>query len=235
MHIYISTWSTVLTNTIYLVRHGENPANITREFSYKLVDYSLTPRGIQQAQQTAAYFKAKNIHEVYASPLKRARETAEIIAQELKLPVTLMEQFREINVGLLEQQPPTDENWGLHDRILQDWIAGKHETLFVGGEDYITLLARMRAGLQEITRAKKDRNIVVVGHIGIFTRTIGDICSNVDQEQLTNTKSPNCSITEIELATDDERVIGTLKCWASCAHLNGYAAELLPGRSQKGG
>jgi broad specificity phosphatase PhoE len=226
----ISIWSTILTNTIYLVRHGENPANLTREFSYKLVDYSLTPKGMEQAQQTAAYFKDKNIHEVYASPLKRARETAEIIAQELKLPVTVMEQFREINVGQLEEQPPTDENWGLHNRILLDWIAGKHETMFAGGEDYITLLARMRAGLQEITHSKKQRNIVVVGHIGILACTIGKICSNVDQELLMNTRSHNCSITEIELTTDNDQMIGTLKYWASRAHLNGYAAELLPGR-----
>ena len=46
------------TNTIYLVRHGENTANITKEFSYKLVDYSLTAKGVQQAEQTAEYFKA---------------------------------------------------------------------------------------------------------------------------------------------------------------------------------
>jgi broad specificity phosphatase PhoE len=221
-----------LTNTIYLVRHGENLANITREFSHKLVDYSLTPKGIQQAQQTATYFKDKNIHELYTSPLKRARETADIIAQELKLPVTVIEQFREINVGQLERQPPTDENWELHNAILRDWIAGRHETTFVGGEDYVTLLARMRTGLQEVTRDKHQRNIVVVGHVGIFMRTLRDICSNLSLEQVMSTKSPNCSITEIELATDDGQMRGTLKHLAYCAHLNGYAAELTPGGLQ---
>ena len=59
-------------NTIYLVRHGENLANITKEFSHRLVDYSLTPKGIIQAEQTAAYFRDFHIDEIYSSPLKRA-------------------------------------------------------------------------------------------------------------------------------------------------------------------
>jgi broad specificity phosphatase PhoE len=208
-----------LLNTIYLVRHGQNPANITKEFSYRRVDYSLTPTGIEQAQQTAAYFKHMPIDEIYASPLKRARETAEIIAQELKLPVTLMEQFREINVGSLEDQPPTAENWGFHDRMLQEWLTGNHEMRFPDGEDYVTLLARMRSGLEEITRGKSQRNIVIVGHIGIFTRTMPDICPDADIAQVLRVKSLNCSITEIELSTENGRVVGTLKSWASYAHL----------------
>ena len=51
--------STRYVNTLYFVRHGENPANLTREFSYKMVDYPLTENGIQQAEQTAAYFASR--------------------------------------------------------------------------------------------------------------------------------------------------------------------------------
>src|SRR5689334_548870 len=103
--------------TLFVVRHGENPANINREFSYKLVDYSLSEEGIRQAEETAGHFRDKGIHEIYSSPLKRALETAEIIAAPLDLPVTVVEEFRENNVGILESQPPSDENWALHDRI----------------------------------------------------------------------------------------------------------------------
>ena len=70
-----------MLNRLYLVRHGENMANLTKEFSYRHVDYSLTPKGVLQAQQTAAYFTDKHIHEIYTSPLKRAVETADIIPQ----------------------------------------------------------------------------------------------------------------------------------------------------------
>src|SRR5581483_4897817 len=134
-------------------------ANLRSEFSYKLVDYSLTPKGQLQALQTAEYFRDKQIHEIYSSPLKRTRETAAIIAQTLDLPVTILEEFREVNVGALERQPPTIENWELHDRIVAEWFFGRHEVSFPEGENYLTLLQRMRSGLCQVLQNKTDKNI----------------------------------------------------------------------------
>lgn len=219
----------VQKNIIYLVRHGENPANITHEFTYKKVDYSLTAKGILQAQQTGAYFRGRDIDEIYASPLKRAKETAEIIAQPLQIPISIMEQFREINVGDLEDMPPTVENWRRHNRIVEDWFEGRHNVTFPGGEDYNSLLKRLRDGLLTITANKTGKNIVVVGHGGIFTRTIQDICPNVDIQRVLRNPNNNCSITEIELTTTGTNVVGVLKQWASYSHLHGEAAKLVPG------
>src|SRR5437588_12038201 len=95
------------SNKVYLVRHGENPANLTREFSHRRVDYSLTPRGIEQARQTAEFFRKGRVDELYSSPLKRALETAQIIAGAVDRPITVVEEFRELNVGRLEDEPPT--------------------------------------------------------------------------------------------------------------------------------
>lgn len=215
-------------NTIYLVRHGENTANLTGEFSCRHVDYSLTPKGILQAQQTAAFFKDKQIDEIYASPLKRTRETAAIIAQELNLPVTVVEYFREVNVGNLEFRPPTTENWELHNNIVFSWFAGQHERSFPEGENYVELLQRMREGLLEVTRGKEHKNIVIVGHGGIFTFTIKDICTNVDIQELVSQGNHNCSVTTIELENHDESLVGLLKGWALCTHLSDEAAKFVP-------
>ncbi|MBE3560686.1 MAG: histidine phosphatase family protein [Ktedonobacteraceae bacterium] len=214
-------------NRIYLVRHGENTANITREFSYKVVDYSLTPRGILQAEQTALFFRDKQIDEIYASPLKRARETAEIIAKENNLPVTLKEQFREVNVGHLELQPPSNENWMLHDRIVTAWLLGNRELAFPGGENYNEMLRRMREGLQEVLAGKDEKNIIIVGHSGIFTLTLRDICLNINGETFPDKIKHNCSITEIEMQLIDRQPRGILKTWAACDHLSGEAAPML--------
>lgn len=216
-------------NTIYLVRHGENRANITHEFSYKLVDYPLTEKGVLQAEQTAAFLRGKQIDEVYASPLKRARQTAEIIAQAQGLPVTVMEHFREINVGSLEGREPNAENWGLHDRIVQDWQDGHHETSFPDGENYNELLQRLRTGLLEVTAQKQGKRIVIVGHGGIFTRTMRDICPTVDIRTIISQGNYNCSITQIELTTEDGQIRGIMRSWASHAHLTGEAAVQVDG------
>jgi broad specificity phosphatase PhoE len=216
-------------NTIYLIRHGENRANLTKEFSYKKVDYSLTPKGIIQAQQTAEYFRDKHIDEIYSSPLKRARETAEIIAEVLGLKVVVMEQFREVNVGELEDQPPDATTWALHNRILGDWLNGHPETIFPGGENYLQLLERMRDGIRQIVSNKSDKNIIIVAHGGIISATLRDICQNVDLEELGRQENHNCSITEIGLAHANGRLEGVLKAWATYSHLYGTAAELVSG------
>ena len=215
------------TNTLYLVRHGENLANITKEFSYKLVDYPLTPKGMVQAEQTAEFFRSLPIDAVYASPLKRARETAEIIARPRGLPVTLVEEFREVNVGDLELSPPTEEAWKLHDQVVGEWIKGNMAARFPGGENYFELIERSRRGLLEVTRGRSGQRIIVAAHGGILTGIVHNVCSDASND-LSHSGMHNCAITEIELTTrGDEIIAGSLRDWACTTHLSGEAAELV--------
>lgn len=216
-------------NTIYLVRHGENKANLTKEFSYKKVDYPLTPKGVIQAQQTAAYFKDKDIDAIYASPLKRAYETAQIIAQPIGLEPIIKEEFREVNVGSLEGQPPTKELWTLHNNVIQDWFKGHLESAFPDGENFLMVVARMRAGLEQVVREQPHKNVVIVAHGGIFSASIKDICPDFDVSLFRKQEYHNCAITLFELDTVDDKIVGTLKHWASHSHMRDEAAELVSG------
>ena len=210
---------------LYVVRHGENPANLNREFSYRLIDYSLTPKGVRQAEETAAYFRDREIHAVYSSPLKRAVETAEIIAAPFGLPVARIEGFRENNVGALEQQPPTDANWALHDRIIADWYAGRHDSAFPGGEDYHTLLRRVREGLVEVLRRESSigagRRIVIVAHGGVMNGIGGGL---VKGGTLHTRHLPNCAISEFAARLIRDEGDGELDLrinrWAFADHLS---------------
>lgn len=215
--------STTSTNTLYLVRHGENPANITHEFSYKLVDYSLTPKGVLQAQQTAAFLQELPLDAIYASPLKRAYETAQIIAEPHKLPVTTLEGFREVNVGDLELLPPDATTWQWHDRIIADWFAGKWETTFPNGENFLELRERTRHALREVLGARTNQHIVIAAHGGSITALVRHICS-ITNSRISYTNMYNCAITTIELTTHDGDMSGILRSWASTSHLSGEAA-----------
>ena len=216
-------------NRLYLVRHGENLANLTKEFSCRSVDYPLTPKGVLQAQQTAEHLAGKDIHEVYTSPLRRAAETAGIIAARLGLQAVAMENWREIDVGELEGRPVTRELWEHFHRVLGAWLDGRHDLGFPGGEDYWGLLARMRGGVEEVVRGKQRRNIVIVGHGGIFTLTLKDICPGVDLDWLRQARSQNCSISELLVELRQGGLWGQLVSWASHDHLSGDAADLIPG------
>jgi broad specificity phosphatase PhoE len=209
--------------TLYLVRHGENLANITKEFSCKEVDYPLTSKGRLQAKQTADFFVNLQINSVYSSPLKRAKETAEIIAQNINLPVQIKESFREIDVGSLEGQLVTKELWKEHNEILLAWKEGDHSRSFPNGENYIELLARKRKGIERIRQeTDKNDNVILVGHGGIFAATAKDLIS---EEGFTLRETQNCSITKLHEAGDFFQV----EYWSFIDHLSGEAAELNSG------
>ncbi len=214
---------------LYLVRHGENPANLTKQFSCQKIDYSLTEKGRLQARQTAQFFSNKHIDAIYSSPLKRANESAAIIAQMLSLPVIILEEFREVNVGLFEDLPASLKNWELHNEILSGWINGHPQRFFPGGENFLILKQRMFTGLEKALAGRIDQKIIIVGHGGLFTLTLKEYCPDVDTTILMGAENHNCSISEILIENQDGKIKGELIEWAFTGHLSGMAAELVSG------
>jgi len=143
-------------------------------------------------------------------------------------PVVL-EQFREVNVGLLETLPPSAESWAEHDRIVRLWFDGQPDLMFPEGENYHMLLARMRAGVEIALKDRANRNVVIVGHGGIFTFTLKDICRDIDLPALMAQPTHNCAITEIDMDVVGGRLEGVLKRWAAFDHLSGEAAMFVAG------
>lgn len=218
---------------VYLVRHGENKANLTKEFSSRKIDYPLTPKGRLQAEQTAAAFKDKNIHAIYSSPLKRAVETAEIIARKLETKVTILENFRELDVGDLEDMPPTHETWQIHYDVIKDWLSGKLDSSFPNGENYYAAFQRMIKGLELVEEQMEGKNVIIAGHGGIFFTVMGELCPDVNILELIQKISHNCSITEINLTRNNGRLVGELVAWADVSHLHGDAADLVLGMPEE--
>lgn len=207
-------------NIVHFVRHGENPANLTREFSYRAVDYPLTERGVAQARATARHFRGQPIAAIYSSPLRRAHQTAEIIGAALALPVQTVEAFREVNVGALELEPPSEANWALHDRIIAEWFGGQPSTRFPDGEDLTTLTRRMRRGLLGALHGRHDQQLIIVAHGGNLAATINSFCANSTiGADGRFPLIPNCAITRLCLEARDGAVCGTLDAWAECGHL----------------
>jgi len=211
-------------HTLYVVRHGENPANLNREFSYNLIDYSLTEKGVRQAEETAVFLRDKGIAAIYSSPLKRALETAQLIAAPLRLPVTIVEEFRENNVGDLERDPPTEAAWALHDSIIADWFAGRHDAIFPGGEDFHTLLRRVKTGLIEtladLGEGPEAKSAVIVAHGGILSGMARGIAHEPDLAAIEARKCANCSVSEFAARLVDGEPELHLHEWAACDHLS---------------
>jgi probable phosphoglycerate mutase len=88
---------------------------------------------------------------------------------------------------------------------------------------------RMRAGLQQVLAHQAGQNMIIVGHGGLFTATLQDLCAGIDVGRLRHRPNHNGSITEILAEWRDGTVVGELMHWASTAHLHGEAAEVEPG------
>src|SRR5215471_14483357 len=78
---------------VWLVRHGDCYDGITGE------DPSLSPRGLEQAGRLAERLRRIRIDAVYASPMRRARETAAAITEDVRIDDRLVEVHTELEDG----------------------------------------------------------------------------------------------------------------------------------------
>ena len=86
----------------YLFRHGETEYNRLGLRQGQGIDAGLYETGRLQAQKLAVYLEEKEIEVIYTSPLRRARQTAEIAAVRLCIAVISDERLLEGNFGAAE-------------------------------------------------------------------------------------------------------------------------------------
>lgn len=211
-------------NHLVLVRHGENRANLTKEFSCRRVDYSLTEKGRLQAQQTAEFLASVPFDEIWSSPLKRASETASAIAAFQRAPLRILEELREMDVGDLEGMASLDDAWSLYAALMREWLAGNPERRFPNGESRRELCHRFRSALERLTDDRDDATILVVGHGGLFTHGVVELCGIEDQRAFYSRENHNCSISAIDVIREGPEIRFVLVDWASVSHLSGEAA-----------
>ena len=83
---------------VTFVRHGETDWNSQGKQQGK-ADIPLNEKGLQQAQKTAELLSNMEFDHVYCSPLMRARQTAQVICEGRKVPITYDERISERDMG----------------------------------------------------------------------------------------------------------------------------------------
>ena len=215
-------------NHIYFVRHGEGRDNVARTFSSTWMDRSLTERGRLQALQTADYLAEKQVDGIFCSPMKRTYETAQIIAGQLGMEPTVLDEIREINVGDLEGKDFTDENWSIYHAVTNQWYSGNSYASFPGGEDYLAVWQRTRRGYLKVLQNQENRVFVIVGHGGIFIATLKEFIPGLKISWLQNAVYYNCAITELDVEILNGRLSGRIVSWSDNHHLSGDALTTAP-------
>jgi broad specificity phosphatase PhoE len=167
---------------LYFVRHGESTANCLREFSNSGVKHPLTEKGVEQARAVARGFGGLPVEQVYSSPVLRAMQTAQVLAESLQAPLETTEALREWNVGIYEGT--TDPNgWELHRQVQDDWfIHQKFESKMPGGESFREIRERFVPFIDGLIQAGRNsnRNIILVAHGGLYLAMLPVIFRNID-------------------------------------------------------
>jgi broad specificity phosphatase PhoE len=146
--------------TIVMVRHGETDWNRERRFQGR-ADQPLHEAGRGQARDLAELLHGEPVSAVYTSPLRRACETAEILAGNFGLRPQPLDALLEIDVGAWEGRTIDEVRATYPGRAEEDWRSGWDE-----GETYDELSRRVVPTLMELGTKHEGGHVLVVTHAG---------------------------------------------------------------------
>ncbi len=155
---------------IFMVRHGETDHNVARRIQGQEIDESLNETGRKQAQERAEALADEKFDVIFSSPLKRARETAEIIAEKVKAPILLRDEIKERVFGKFSGRTFEEIN----AEMGTDWnqvgpIAADEELKRIyGRETAEDFKRRLVAFTDEVKRSYPEKRVLVVAHGGLI-------------------------------------------------------------------
>lgn len=144
----------------HLLRHGEHVRQ-GRVLVGRMPGIGLSERGRAEIDCVAERLAGNGIAALYASPLQRTRETADILTKRLSLPVTYREDLIELDfgewTGLTFDEVRGDERWQL-------WSRHRGIASLPGGETMRAVQHRIVDALLELHRVHRHQSVLVVSH-----------------------------------------------------------------------
>jgi len=145
---------------IILIRHGKTDWNRELRIQGGSSDTPLNAEGRQQAENMALRLSQRSIKAIYSSPLKRALETAEIIARHCNIEMVVEKSLKEIEAGKLEGVTSAELGVRFSELLTQDGVSYR----VPGGESLTDLQQRSWGIMQQINHKHPDGELVVVSH-----------------------------------------------------------------------
>ena len=147
---------------IFLIRHGATTLTAEDRFA-GATDVPLSDEGREQARRLSLRLSLQKLAAVYASPLGRTVETAQILAKPHGLPVVTHEGLREISHGRWEQMTRREVESKYADESAA-WDKDPYTFAPVGGESGLAVTARALPVLIEIVASHPGASVLVVSH-----------------------------------------------------------------------
>lgn len=179
---------------IYLMRHGQTDWNVGLRMQGS-ADIPLNDNGIAQAREAAAGMKQLPLDCILTSPLKRAQQTAEIVAEGRRIPLIIEARLTELDFGALEGVCRKD-----HPAAWTYFHDPEHYIPCEGGETYAQLDERCADVMAHVLAPleKTCKNVLVCSHAAFITGIVRRILNRPLRDFWADLPQGNCSVTIAE-------------------------------------
>jgi probable phosphoglycerate mutase len=172
---------------ILVTRHGQTDWNVEKRIQGQ-TDVELNPTGIEQAHQTKKKLEKETIDVILCSPLKRAKQTADIININRNIPIIYDERLLEIDYGEIDGKLGSEFDYNGF------WtITNTHQ--YKGAETLTNFIKRVHECLDELKKQEKE-NILIVTHNGVC-RAINLYFNEIPEDgNIIHLGMDNCEVVE---------------------------------------
>ena len=181
---------------LYIIRHGQTSWNKERKLQGR-TDIPLNESGREVAELTKEGFKDLPFDMAFTSPLKRARETAEIIMSGRNVPVINDERIIEVNFGSYEGC-----DFDLPDEYIQNFFSAPEKYFPINGmESMESIFERMNSFLQDLCQNAElqDKTILISTHGAALSGLMTVIKGNSVDKYWAGGLHKNCGFSIVEI------------------------------------
>jgi alpha-ribazole phosphatase len=184
--------------SLLLVRHGVTDWNVQRIYQGQS-DVPLSDVGRKQAELLSKRLVKQNIDAVYASDLKRAWETANIIGEKIGAEIIPEPRLQEMNFGILEGLT-LDEAQSRYPDVIKAWLQD-YNLPPPNGETMDAFSARVSSFLDDLQKIHVDQTILLVAHGGSLSELVR-LFLGISVERRWSFTLDNASLSELILGDD---------------------------------
>lgn len=164
-----------MVTTLYIVRHCQSMGNIEGRFQGRF-DAEVSEAGKKQLDLLSLRFRNEHLDAIYASPLKRAYQTAEAVNRFHHLPIHAMDGLLELDVGDMENLK-LSEIGEKFPEVAKNWDQSPDLCEFPHGETMRQAYNRVNDALDQIIRENAGKTVFVATHGGVIRNLYARVCS----------------------------------------------------------
>jgi broad specificity phosphatase PhoE len=152
-----------MNKEFYIVRHGQTDLNKRGIIQGRGMDTDLNDEGRKQAAQFFEAYKNVPFDKIYISELKRTQQSIQLFIDK-GIPFEKLSGLDELGWGIHEGQPATPENKAEFLQIMRDWLDGKLDNKFEGGESPNEVKARQEEAMKIIMSHPEEKTVLICMH-----------------------------------------------------------------------